>query len=216
MKLTMVAKPIAILTVVAAASLLSGCSKYANALHTATVYDHIKDGDVIHGPTTDPTAVDMRTGKATYTGLGAVAASDGTNGTLFLGDTTMVINFDTNKVSGQIDMYSAKDGFDPNVSADTYLSQIKADPKSFILSMGATTGTVTFTNGFVAGGNFTVDATSGALMYNGATVLVNGGTVTGEFTGDTANGIRSTTSDLIGTINGMTADQLLIYFAGAE
>jgi hypothetical protein len=199
----------------AAGALLSGCAAI-DALHTADVYDQLNAADVISGPVADPEAVALRTGTASYTGLGVLAASDGTAATAYLGDATIQINFDAASVTGGISMYRAKGGLDPATDPEAFFDQVEADPDGFLLSMDAAAGSVTLSNGVVVDAGFTADVTSGDLTVNSTTVVVTGGTVGAEFTGATANGVRSTTSDVTGTVNGTAATQIELYFAASE
>lgn len=198
-----------------AAGLLSGCS-LMDALHTAQVYDDLNAKQVIDGPASTPEQVALRTGSATYVGLGTVVASNGTVATAYLGDATMNVNFDTDQISGEIAMYSGKGGLDPTTDSEAFFNQVEADPEGFLLSMGDASGTVSLTNGAISGAGFTADASSGGLSSGGTTTVVTGGTVTGEFTGSTANGVRSTDSNVTGTVNGNAAAGIDIYFAAAE
>ena len=199
----------------AAASLLAGCSAI-DALHTATVYDDLNSAGVISGPAASIDQVALRSGTATYTGLGVVTASDGTAATAYLGDATIRVDFSSATVSGDIAMYRAKGGLDPTTDPQAFFDAVQSDPEGFLLSMGAASGTATLSNGSVAGAGFTATPSSGNLTYDGTTVTVTGGTVTGEFTGTGANGVRSLDSSVTGTVNGAAADQIGLYFAAAE
>ncbi len=187
-----------------------------DAMHTAAVYDRLSVANVIDGPVTDPAAVALRTGQATYTGLGTVTASDGTVATAFLGDATFNVDFDSDSVSGNIAMYSATGGMDPDTDPQAFFDQVEADPETFLLSMDSAAGTVNLSGGSIVGAGFTLDASSAPLTTNGTTVVVSGGTVTGEFTGADANGVRSTGSTVTGTVDGAPATDMAVYFAGAE
>jgi hypothetical protein len=197
------------------AGLLSGCS-LVDALHTAQAYDRLNAAGVIDGPAATTDAVALRTGQATYTGLGTVTASDGTAATAYLGDATFTVDFDTDRISGKIAMYRGKAGLDPTTDPEAFFNEVEADPEGFLLSMSEASGTVTLSNGSISGAGFTADASSGNLTTAGTTTVVSGGSVTGEFTGATANGLRSTDSTVTGTVNGAEASGLEIYFAAAE
>jgi hypothetical protein len=197
------------------AMLMSGCS-LVDAMHTASVYDSMSAANVLYGPPTDAAALGLRTGQATYTGLGTVTASNGQTVTAYLGDATVNVDFDTARLSGDISMYSAKGGLDAGTDPQAFFDQVQADPTNFLLSMSSSSGHVALTGGSVADGSFVVTATSGDLKAGGTTAVVTGGTVTGEFTGADGNGLRSTGSAVTGTINGAAADQIAVYFAAAE
>lgn len=205
--------PVCVLAL-AAASALSGCSAL-DAMHTANVATALSEAGVIDGPAAGADVVALRTGTASYTGLGVVAASDGTFATAYLGDVTMLVDFDSAAVSGSIDMYRGKGGLDPATDPEAFFDMVNADPTGFLLSMNEASGAVQLTDGTISGGGITVNASSGALTYGGTTTVVTGGTVGGEFTGSTANGIRSTSSDVTGTVNG-SAGSVEIYFGAAE
>lgn len=187
-----------------------------DALHTAQAFDRLNAAGAIDGPTATTDAVALRTGQATYVGLGTVTASDGTVATAYLGDATFNVNFDTDQISGKIAMYRGKGGLDPTTDPEAFFNEVEADPEGFLLSMSEASGTVNLTGGAIAGAGFTASASSGNLTTAGTTTVVTGGTVTGEFTGATANGLRSTDSAVTGTVNGTAASGLDIYFAGAE
>ena len=199
----------------ATGSLLSGCAA-VDALHTATVYDDLNNAGVVTGPAADPAAVAVRTGSAGYTGLGVVAVSDGTTATAFLGDAKINVDFDTADVNGTIVMYRAKGGLSANTDPQSFFNQVEADPTNFLLSMDSSFGTVTLSNGSVAGAGFTAEASSGNLTGGGTTAVITGGTVDAEFTGSTANGVRSTVSSVTGTVNDAAAQEIGLYFAAAE
>jgi len=199
----------------AAASLLAGCSAI-DALHTANVYDDLNNAGVISGPAASVDQVALRSGTASYTGLGVVTASDGTAATAYLGDATIRVDFSSATVSGDIAMYRAKGGLDPATDPQAFFDAVQSDPDGFLLSMGDASGTATLSNGSVAGAGFTATASSGNLDYGGTTVVVTGGIVTGEFTGSSANGVRSLESSVTGTVNGTATDQIGLYFAAAE
>jgi hypothetical protein len=198
-----------------AVTLFSGCG-LENAIHTAEVYDDLNAADVLSGPAADLAAIEMRSGEATYVGLGTVTASNGTTATAFLGDASIRVDFDARTVSGEIAMYSGKGGLDASTDPEAFFDQIEADPTDFLLSMGAASGTVTLSDGSFVDEGFAASATSGDLIYDSTTVVVTGGTVTGEFTGAEANGVRSTETDVTGTLNGTEAADIAVYFAGAE
>ena len=199
----------------AAASLLAGCSAI-DALHTATVYDDLNSAGVISGPAASIDQVALRRGTASYTGLGVVTASDGSAATAYLGDATIRVDFNSATVSGDITMYRAKGGLDPTTDPQAFFDMVQSDPTNFLLSMDAASGTATLSNGSVAGAGFTATTSSGNLISGSTTVVVTGGTVTGEFTGSGANGVRSSVSSVTGTVNGAAADQIGLYVAAAE
>ena len=199
----------------AAATLLSGCG-LENAIHTAQVYDDLGAANVLSGPASDLAAIQLRSGEATYTGLGTVTASDGTTATAFLGDASIRVDFSSGTVSGQIAMYSGKGGLDASTDPQAFFDQVKADPASFLLSMDPASGTVALTDGSFVGEGFAASVSSGDLTFGGTTVVVTGGTVTGEFTGPDVNGVRSTATDVTGTLNGTAASNIAVYFAGAD
>ena len=196
-------------------TLLAGCG-LENAIHTAEVYDDLNAANVLNGPASDLAAIELRSGEATYTGLGTVTASDGTTATAYLGDASIRVDYSAGTVDGQIAMYSGKGGLNANTDPEAFFNQVKADPADFLLSMGSASGTLVLSDGSFVGEGFTANATSGDLVYGSATVVVTGGTVTGEFTGPGVNGVRSTATDVTGTLNGTEADNIAVFFAGAE
>ena len=199
----------------AVVSLLTGCG-LQDALHTADVYNALNAAQVLTGPASDAAEIELRRGEATYTGLGTVTASNGSSVTAFLGDASIRVDFTAGTVDGQIAMYSGKGGLDPNTDPQAFFDQVEADPATFLLSMGSASGTVALTDGSFVGVGFVASASSGDLVYDGTTVVVTGGTVTGEFTGVDVNGVRSTATDVTGTVNGTGASGIAVYFAGAE
>lgn len=192
---------------------LSGCSAL-DAMHTASVATSLDDQGVLDGPAADPRTVALRTGTASYTGLGILGVSDGVSGTAYLGDAAILVDFDTASLNGTISMYRGMGGMDPSADPEQVYTEVEADPAGFLLAMNPASGTVSL-SGTVSGGTFTADATSTALLYGGTTAQVTGGSVGGEFTGTAADGLRTTTSDVTGTLNGAPADAIELYFAGA-
>ena len=199
----------------ASAALLAACSAI-DAVHTATVFNDLNSAGVISGPATSPDQIALRTGTASYTGLGVVTASDGSAATAYLGDATIRVDFNSATVSVDTTMYRAKGGLDPTTDPQAFFDMVQSDPTNFLLSMDAASGTATLSNGSVAGAGFTATTSSGNLISGSTTVVVTGGTVTGEFTGSGANGVRSSVSSVTGTVNGAAADQIGLYFAAAE
>lgn len=198
-----------------ALTLVSGCG-LENAIHTAEVYNDLSEAKVINGPPADAAAIALRSGTATYAGLGTVTASNGSAATAYLGDASLQVDFSSGTVEGQIAMYSGKGGLDPDTDPEAFFDDVKADPESFLLSMDSASGTVALTDGSFVDSGFVASASSGDLLYGSTTVVVTGGTVTGEFTGADVNGVRSTASDVTGTVNGSEAADIAVYFAAAE
>jgi hypothetical protein len=200
---------------VAGFALLSGCS-LVDAMHTASVYSDLDAKHVLTGAPADATSVALRTGQATFVGLGTVTASNGTSATAYLGDATVRVDFTGGTLTGGIDMYSAKTGLDPSIDPQTFLDQAKADPTGFLLSAGSASGHVSLTDGTISGAGFVAATSSGDLVTAGSTVVITGGMVAGEFTGPNADGLRGGGTTVAGTMNGATADQIAVSFAAAE